>query len=742
MITKEFKIAGMHCVSCVELIEKAVMKLQGISEINVNLLTNTATVIYDPQKVSDQNIISAVLSVGYKAEIQDKIFNIEEDKKKVKSLNILKLKVIVSLIFGGVIIWGCFPGVLNTAPSIFKYYLFQFIIATFIQFWAGLTFYKGTIPALLHKTANMDSLISIGTTAAYLYSVIATFFPNFFTSAGIEPMPYFDISVTVIGLVLLGRFLEERAKKETAASLKKLIGLQAKTARVIIHNNEIDMPINQVKIGDFLRVRPGEKIALDGIIIEGESAVDESMISGESLPIDKKEGDKVIGATINKTGTFIYQATKVGSETMLSQIIRLVQKAQGSKAPIQRLADLVSAYFVPIVLILAIITFIIWYVFGSEPSLLLALLNSIAVLIIACPCAMGLATPTAIMVGIGKGAENGILIKDAKSLEIAHQINTVIFDKTGTLTNGKPIVTDIIKLSDSKLSVNDLLQIAASLEKGSEHSLAESIILKSVQEKLHLQKIEKFKAFPGKGIEGIFNKQKYLLGNRKLMNQQNVKWQEENNIIKNLEEQGKTVMILAHNTKALGLIAVADTIKETAPEAINLLKHQGIEPIMITGDNYQTAQSIASQVGISRFLAEVLPEDKEIEVKKIQAEGKKVAMVGDGVNDAPALAAADIGIAMGIGTDIAIEVADITLINQDLRSVVWAINLSKKTMKTIRMNLFWAFAYNIILIPVAMGLLYPFFKILLNPIFASIAMALSSISVVSNSLLLRRAKLK
>ncbi|MDP2648239.1 MAG: copper-translocating P-type ATPase, partial [Candidatus Yanofskybacteria bacterium] len=609
-----------------------------------------------------------------------------------------------------------------------------------IQFWVGWEFYRGARSSLKHRTANMDTLVAIGTTVAYGYSAFVTILPGVVESIGIEPFPYFDVVTIIIGLILLGRYLEARAKASTSEAIKKLIGLQAKTARVIRGGKEIDTSISDVVIGDLIRVRPGEKIPVDGVIEQGESSIDDSMVTGESIPADKAKGDVVVGATINKTGTFTFKATRVGSDTMLAQIIKLVQEAQGSKAPIQRLADLVSSYFVPVVVMLAITTFVVWYNFGPNPALLFALLNTVAVLIIACPCAMGLATPTAIMVGTGKGAEHGILIKDAESLEVAHKINTIIFDKTGTLTKGKPEVTNIV-VALSELNENEVLGTAASLEKGSEHSLAESIVGEAEKRNLKLASVDRFKAIPGHGVEGYIDGKRIILGNRKLMTGEGIDVQKLNDEISRLENEGKTVMMLSLNGNLAGLIAVADTLKETAKEGISLLKKLKIESVMITGDNQRTAQAIAKMVGIERVLAEVLPDQKEAEVKKIQAEGKKVAMVGDGINDAPALAQADVGIAMGTGTDIAIEAADITLINKDLRSVASAIILSKKTMRTIKQNLFWAFGYNVVLIPVAMGVLYPFWGILLNPIFASVAMATSSVSVVSNSLLLKRKRI-
>ena len=555
---------------------------------------------------------------------------------------------------------------------------------------------------------------------------------------GLDPMPYFDVAVIVIGLILLGRYFEARAKMGTGGAIKKLIGLQAKTARVLRDGQDIDLLIEQVLVGDIIRVRPGEKIPVDGVILEGESSIDESMISGESIPTDKSKGDTVIGATINKSGTFTYKATKVGSDTMLSQIIKLVEEAQGSKAPIQKLADTVSSYFVPIVIMLAFATFGIWYIFGPDPAFLYALLNTVAVLIIACPCAMGLATPTAIMVGTGIGAENGILIKDAESLETAHNVDTVIFDKTGTLTKGQPEVTDIIPFTGSK---NELLTLAASLEKGSEHSLAESIVKAAEKQTIKLAAVTKFKAISGHGVEGLVGKDQIYFGNLKLMTREKIAVEKQISMIEKLENEGKTVMMLAKKNQLLGLIAVADTLKESALAGVKTLQNKGIEVFMITGDNQRTAQAIAEKVGIKNILSEVLPDQKENEVRKIQNQGKIVAMVGDGINDAPALAAANVGIAMGSGTDIAIESANIILINKDIRSVVSSIELSKKTMQTIRLNLVWAFGYNIILIPVAMGILYPFMGLLMNPIFASVAMASSSISVVTNSLLLKRVKI-
>ena len=733
---KTFSIKGMHCASCVNVLERALKKVPGVQNATVNLASEKATIAYDEKQVTDEHLASAVKNVGYKALLGDEERSDEQEKlEKQKELKDLRNKVIVSLFCGALILWGSFPGLMQTAPSFLKIFLVQFILALPVQFWAGLGFYQATIPALKHRTANMDTLVALGTTVAFGFSTIITFFPQLVKQAGVEQMPYFDVASIVIGLILLGRYFEARAKGQTSEAIKKLIGLQAKTARVIRDGKEIDISLAEVVVGDVVQVRPGEKIPVDGIILDGESSIDESMITGESIPTDKAKGDTVVGSTMNKLGTFTYKATKVGSETMLSQIVKLVQEAQGSKAPIQRLADVISSYFVPIVIMLAIATFVLWYVFTG--ALLLALLSMVAVLIIACPCAMGLATPTAIMVGTGKGAEHGILIKDAASLETAHKINAIVFDKTGTLTKGKPEVTDVIPFG---IKENELLSLAASIEKGSEHSLAEAIVKEGEKQKIKIEGVSKFHAISGFGVEAMIGKDSIFFGNRKLMEREKISVEKIEEQIAHFERMGKTVMLLAKNKKLVGIVAVADTIKDSAKEGIKKLQSIGIETIMITGDNTRTANAIAKQIGITRVLSEVLPEGKEKEIENIQKEGKIVAMVGDGINDAPALARADVGIAMGTGTDVAIEAADITLINKDLGAVSSAITLSKKTMRTIKQNLFWAFGYNVILIPVAMGVLYPFLHILLSPIFASAAMAMSSISVVTNSLRLKGAK--
>ena len=779
MVTKTFKITGMHCASCVRLIEKRLLKLEGAMEAVVNFATEKARVTFDPKKITQEELCKAVSEVGYKAVLdQQKSMDAEEEVKR-KELTKLLRKVAIALFAGALLVWGTFPKLIDTSPLFLRNFWIQLVLATPIQFWIGWEFYRNTWTSLKNRAANMDTLIAIGTTTAYLYSVVVTVLPNLVEKIGIESMPYFDTSTIIIGLILLGRYLEGRAKVGTSEAIRKLIGLQAKTARVIRDKGkgervEKDIPIEDVVVGDVIRVRPGEKIPVDGIITNGESSIDESMVTGESVPVDKIKGDTVIGGTINKSGTFLYKTTRVGEDSMLGQIIRLVEEAQGSRAPIQRLADIISSYFVPVVLILGIATFIVWYDFGPAPATLFAILNTVAVLIIACPCAMGLATPTAIMVGTGKGASKGILIKDAESLETAHKINTIVFDKTGTLTNGKPIVTDILPsvilneakdlstssrqlavamdsspakrgqndkitraLDDTHLSV---LTLAASLEQGSEHSLAEAIVKKAQEEGCRLSSVKSFKAHSGRGVEGTVGKAHLFLGNKRLMEENKIDISLARSDLARLEGEGKTVMILVAGKKILGLIAVADTVKDTARDAVAKLKKMGIETAMITGDNQRTAQAIARQVGVDRVLAEVLPDQKEAEVRRLQAEGKVVAMVGDGVNDAPALSAADVGIAISTGTDVAIEAADITLVNRDLQTLVAAIELSKKTMRTIKLNLVWAFGYNVLLIPVAAGVFYPFFGLLLNPIYASLAMASSSISVVANSLLLNRAK--
>ncbi|WP_427338130.1 copper-translocating P-type ATPase [Caloranaerobacter sp. DY30410] len=596
----------------------------------------------------------------------------------------------------------------------------QLALATPVQFIIGYRFYKGAYHSLKGGGANMDVLVALGTSSAYFYSLYNLI-------VGVKEY-YFEASAVIITLILLGKMLEAIAKGRTSEAIKKLMNLQAKTARVIRDGKELDIPVEEVVVGDIVVVRPGEKIPVDGVVIEGNSSVDESMLTGESIPVDKKEGDEVIGATINKHGTFKFKATKIGKDTVLSQIIKLVEEAQGSKAPVQRLADKVAGIFVPAVIGIAVLTFVIWYFVNGDFAN--ALINAVAVLVIACPCALGLATPTAIMVGTGKGAENGILIKGGEYLEKAHQINTLVFDKTGTITKGEPEVTDIISFNKSK---EDILKFAAIAEKASEHPLGQAIVKKGEESGIKLIDPERFNAIPGHGIFAVVEGNEIYLGNRKLMKDKNIDIKDIEDEIVNLENQGKTAMILSVNGRVEGIIAVADTVKEHSREAIKELKSMGIEVYMITGDNERTAKAIAREVGIENVIAEVLPEHKAQEVEKLKAQGKKVGMVGDGINDAPALAKADIGFAIGTGTDVAIEAADITLMKGDLRGIVLAIRLSRKTMRTIKQNLFWAFFYNTAGIPLAaLGFL--------NPMIAGAAMAFSSVSVVSNSLRLKRFK--
>ncbi|HJY98335.1 MAG TPA: heavy metal translocating P-type ATPase [Patescibacteria group bacterium] len=713
MTKKTFPIVGMHCASCAKLIERKLVGTPGVGGALVNYASEQATVDVE-DSVSNEILAKAVREAGYKAIFSKETSKTAEDIKeeaKREELKKLKTKVIVSGFLSAVIFLGSFPEWFGISLSP----LLLLFLATPVQFWGGREFYLATWSGLRNRAASMDTLIAIGTSAAYGYSVMSLF--------GITSGMYFDTAAIIITLILLGRFLEAKAKAHTSDAIKKLLGLQAKTARVVRGGREIDIPIEDVRVGDLIRVRPGEKVPTDGIITEGSSSIDESMVTGESLPVDKLKGSLVIGATINKTGTFIFKAERVGKDTMLSQIVRMVSEAQASRAPIQRLADSVSSYFVPIVLMIAVGVFVVWYVAGFP---LQAFINMVAVLIIACPCAMGLATPTAIMVGTGRGAEKGVLIKDASALETAHKIKSIIFDKTGTLTKGSPSVTDI---SDAKT-----LAIAASLETGSEHSLAEAILKYADEKRVKRQKVSGFRAVPGKGIEGTIDGKKYFLGNVG----------EKDAAVRRFEDEGKTVMVLSSAGKDLGYIAVADTLKEGVPEVVEALSRRGIEVWMVTGDNARTAKAIARLSGIKNVMAEVQPHDKADKIRELKGRmGSKeaVAFVGDGINDAPALAASDVGIAMGTGTDVAIESSGITLLNKDIKSVLTAIDLSRVTLRVIRQNLFWAFGYNIVLIPVASGVLYPFFGLLLNPALAAFAMAASSISVVLNSLRLNMAKI-
>lgn len=737
----EIPIQGMHCASCVQNIEKALLRTRGVTKAAVNLATEKARVEYIPSETSLKEIKEVIEQAGYRVlEVRPEEEPADAERiVREKEYKRLKLKFFIGLALGILIFLGSSRSWFPWVPDFLNNFFVLWALATPVQFWIGWQFYRGAWNALRHKNADMNTLIAVGTSAAYLYSVAATIFPSFFKAGGVRPEVYFDTSAAIIVLILLGRLLEARAKGQTSEAIKKLAGLQPKTARVIRNSNEIDIPVEEVMVGDEIVVRPGEKIPVDGVVISGKSAVDESMISGESMPAKKEPGDEVIGATINRTGSFRFKATKVGKDTALAQIIKLVQDAQGSKAPIQRLADTIAGYFVPIVISIAIATFVIWFSFGPSPGLTLALLNFVAVLIIACPCALGLATPTAVMVGTGKGAESGILIKGGESLETAHKLDIIVLDKTGTLTKGEPEVTDLFALG--AFGQEEVLSYAASAEKSSEHPLGEAVVRRAAEQGLEIQLSENFKAIEGHGVEAEVNGKKVVLGNAKLMQERKIGIDGLEAQAEGLSREGKTPIYVSIEGKIAGLIAVADTLKENSTQAVERLKKIGLEVVMLTGDNRRTAEAIARKAGIDRVLSEVLPEDKVDEIKRLQSGGKRVGMVGDGINDAPALAQADIGIAIGSGTDIAMEASDITLIKGDLNGVVSAIELSRRTMRIIKQNLFWAFFYNTLGIPIAAGALYPFFKILLNPIIASAAMAFSSVSVVSNSLRLRRFKL-
>jgi P-type Cu+ transporter len=739
-----FPARGMTCATCVAHVEEALKSVPGVVSVNVNLASEKATVEY-VEGVTASDLRKAVEDAGYELggeeeTLEDVSAASARETKKVRNRFIFAL-VIAAVIMVMMLLPNIdFPGM--------KYVLWS--LATPVQFWAGWRFYKGAWGAIKHGRADMNTLIAVGTSAAYFYSVVAVLFPGLFHGEGVTLNYYFDTSAMIIALILLGKFLEARAKGQTSDAIKKLIGLQPKTALVIRDGVEAEIPVEDVLVGDIILVRPGERVPVDGIIRQGNPALDESMITGESLPVEKKEGDEVIGATINKTGSFRFEAGRIGKDTILAKIVRLVEEAQGSKAPIQRLADIIAGYFVPVVIGIALLTFLLWFFFGPEPRLTFAFLNFIAVLIIACPCALGLATPTAIMVGTGKGAENGILIKSAGALERFYKINTLLLDKTGTLTEGKPKVTEIF--ADNGFSENDLLALSAAVEHDSEHPLGEAVVKEAQTRGLMISKVTDFNAIPGHGAEALLNGKKLLLGNQKLMQDNKIVLGSLEEKAKALWNDGKTVIFLAVDGKAAGAVGLADTLKPDTKEVMAEIRRLGIETVMVTGDNKRTAEAIAREAGIEHVLADVLPENKSAEVKKLQDEGKIVAMVGDGINDAPALAQADVGIAIGTGTDIAMETGDITLIRGELDSLITAARLSRRTMNTIKQNLFWAFAYNVILIPVAAGVLYAVFHDggvpsglrgvlgdygFLNPILAAAAMALSSITVVSNSLRLR-----
>lgn len=738
-----FHLYGMHCSSCAGLIERKLKKLPGVKEAQVNYGAEKVRVVFDGDTVNEERIKAAVKDAGYRAEAVEQKDGDFERKKREQEIASYKKKFFVGLAFSVPLLYFMLMDFISFMPFrealLSRMGFISLLLALPVQFILGIGFYKGAWSSLKMKTFNMDSLIAIGTSTAIFYSLFEFIRYVITTGSVWAPMGakipdlYFEVSVFLITFVLMGKWLEARAKGKTGDAIKKLMGLQAKTARVKRGNDLLDIPVDQVVQGDIIVVRPGEKIPVDGEITQGSSSVDESMLTGESIPAEKKVGDKMIGATINKNGSFEFKATNVGSETALAQIIRLIEDAQGSKAPIQAYADRISSWFVPAVIGIAIATFGIWF-FLLGASLSFSLLAFVSVIVIACPCALGLGTPTAVMVGTGKGAEHGILIKGGEPLEATSHINAVVFDKTGTLTKGKPEVTDIISLSD--MDDEDVLSVAGSLEKTSEHPLAESIYEHAKEEGVAMSDAENFRAIPGHGVAGEINGIEYFLGNRKLMAQLNHDLSKAERKIQRLEEAGKTAMLLATKEKLIGIIAAADVLKETSAEAVKQLGKMKIQVYMITGDNLRTAQAIAKQAGITNVLAEVLPQDKANEVKKLQEKGLRVAMVGDGINDSPALAQADVGIAMGSGTDVAMETGGIVIIKNDLRDVISAIKLSKKTMGKIRQNLFFALFYNIAGIPIAarafMGI-----GIVLRPELAGLAMALSSVSVVMNSLLLK-----
>ena len=735
-------IEGMTCASCVNRVERFLSKTPGVVEASVNLATEQARVQFDPALVGRNELVKAVQAAGYDvraAELaaeQTAIID-ETDSlaaERAREQRQLGIQAAFSLIVGlGIMALMFWPAQLLPMEQLNLLFILP---ASVVQFWAGRRFYQAAWRAARHVSANMSTLVVLGTTAAWGYSTIVALWPELVMHAGIEPVTYYDSSAVIIGLVLTGRWLEARAKAQTAGAVRRLVGLQAKTARVLRDGTEVDIPIEQVQPGDLLRVRPGEKVPVDGRVVEGGSTIDESMLTGESMPVTKAVGDEVIGATVNGSGSFVFRATRVGRDTMLAQIVRLVQEAQGSKAPIQRLADTVTGYFVPVVVAIALVTFGIWMAFGPEPRLTFALISFITVLIIACPCAMGLATPTAIMVGTGKGAEAGVLIRGGEALEQAHRVDTLIFDKTGTLTLGRPQVARVVPAAG--VSEAQLVAVAAAVELGSEHPLGESIVEHARATGVELPAAESFEAAVGHGVHAQIDGQPAIVGSRRLMADHGIDIEALAADFDTATGDGQTAVFVAHDGRLLGLIAVSDPVRVEAAEAVAALLQRGIEVWLLSGDDRRVAEAVARQVGIDNVIAEVLPADKADRVRELQARGRVVAMVGDGINDAPALAQANLGVAIGTGTDVAIEASDVTLVGGDPRLVVSAIELSVKTMRIIRQNLFWAFAYNVVLIPVAMGVLYPFLGLLLDPVLAAAAMAFSSVSVIANSLRLRR----
>ena len=732
------KLRGLHCASCASSIETMTRSLTGVASSNVNFAIEQIAIDYNPQKTSPDAIQKAIANLGYEAYLQDLSADAQDVDQKARLTESQNLtnKVRLGGAIGTILIIGSLPMMTRLNIPFIPDWLhnswLQLCLALPVQIWCGSSFYIGAWKAFENHTATMDTLIALGTIAAFSYSITVTLNPNFFISQGLQPEVYYEVSVVVITLILLGKLFENRAKGETSDSIRKLMGLRPKTARVLRDGQEYEISIEDVQIGDVVLVRPGEKIPVDGEAIAGNSTVDESMITGESIPIAKKIGDRVIGATMNRTGSLQVRASHVGKDTVLAQIVQLVQQAQGSKAPIQRLADKVTGWFVPVVISIAIATFLIW--FNVMGNLTLATISAVGVLIIACPCALGLAAPTSIMVGTGKGAENGILIKDAGSLELAHKIQIIVLDKTGTVTEGKPTVTDFFALNRDD---RELLQMVAAIERNSEHPLAEAIVEYAKQQGLDLPNVIDFEAIAGNGVEGNVENSLVQVGTRLWMDEQRIDTSTLHQYQDAWEIGGKTVVLIAVNYVARGLIGIADKVKTSSHTAVNALQRMKIEVVMLTGDNQATAEAIACEVGIKRVFAQVRPDQKAAKIRDLQAEGKIVAMVGDGINDAPALAQANVGIAIGTGTDVAIAASDITLISGDLQGIVTAIQLSRATIRNIQQNLFFAFIYNVLGIPIAAGILFPFFGWLLSPIIAGGAMAFSSVSVVTNALRLR-----
>ena len=739
-LSKTFPVEGMTCASCVSRVEKKLSSLQGVHAVDVNLATEQVLVDYISALVDFESLRSALEEAGYRLLPEKSVCSSGDEERYLKHLSELKLKLIFSGLTSLMVMFLSMQGesLFNTQLQALNITLF--ILATPVQFYCGGQFYRGAFNGLRHGYADMNTLIAVGTSTAYFYSAWVTLLPGLSASLDV----YYDTSVMIITLVLLGRWMEARAKHNASSAIKKLMGLQPKTAHVEREGKELEVSVEDLTMGDVVLVRPGEKIPVDGILIEGQSSIDESMLTGESVPVEKKSGDEAIGASLNKTGFFKMRVTRMGKDTVLAQIIQLVKQAQGSKAPVQRLADKIAGIFVPAVIGLALLAFAFWWGFGDSfgplptTPFLFALMIFISVMIIACPCALGLATPTAIMVGTGKGAEMGILIKSGEALEQAEKLDTIVFDKTGTLTFGKPEVADVLLSPAAVLNADRLLLLAGSLEKQSEHPLAQAVVMEAKKHNLRLETVSGFEALPGFGVQGKIENKNVFLGNIKLMQEQKIDFSSMNDDLEKLATQGKTPMLLSVDGKLEGLITTTDKLKPYAKECVHRLKRMGLKVMMVTGDNRKTAQAVAQQLDIDDVISEVLPSGKRDEIRKLMEEGRKVAMVGDGINDAPALAESTVGIALGSGTDVAMEASDITLVTSDLRAVAQAIELSRRTMAKIRQNLFWAFFYNVMGIPIAAGILYPFYGVLLKPVFAAVAMSLSSVSVVGNSLLLKR----